>query len=261
MQGTARSRGFNVNLKKSETVWRDFQSRIGPGLANITGFAEHLAHSALSDKETIEEIFKHLEASAGELITVEKEAEGRCEILGQVKNAERDMRDGAEEIDLEEMYKDLVESRKATWQGQACGEHESIKTLKQLRRRAIEEEDEEDELLVAGGSANVDKCPITRANMEDPLKNSTCVHVFSTAGIVSLIAQANRISVTEPYTLDQLPMEAKARCPVAPCPHHVSRMTLKRDYATELTQRQNLASQMVPHDEEDVAEEEEELII
>ncbi|CAN8065636.1 unnamed protein product [Agarophyton chilense] len=86
-------------------------------------------------------------------------------------------------------------------------------------------------------------CPILRCALENPMKNSTCGHVYSLNGVIHLLMQANApTGRVVPNTLAEIPGHFSARCPQFGCNKLLKSSTLKRDFATELTQRQQYVS-------------------
>ncbi|KAL7565266.1 hypothetical protein ACA910_014560 [Epithemia clementina (nom. ined.)] len=66
------------------------------------------------------------------------------------------------------------------------------------------------------------KCPITTMDMEDPVKNTQCGHVYSRKGIEQLMRQSNRGS--------------SCQCPIAGCTNRsVTNDQLEKDLETEVT--------------------------
>ena len=250
-QPQKREQGAQILLGQCEQRWDGYPDRTGAAFATILDFAQYLTNEGQSSVEDRERILDTLIERSQEISAIEKEAMVRSEIMRDVKEREKRLSDKEEEVLLEEYYNGLVGRRKKEWGVGRCGKNnDTVKQLEGLKRRMMGL-DEDEELMMQTQSRNIDKCPITRADMVDPLKNMECVHTYSTVGIVQLIAQKNGIKLKEPITLDQLPMNVKARCPVAPCSHWVSRKTLKKDYQAEYSQRQQrAASQMVDRDEE-----------
>lgn len=72
------------------------------------------------------------------------------------------------------------------------------------------------------------------------MKNTVCGHVYSLKGVITALYQNNGIGDERrfPTSLDRVPQEFQARCPVVGCQHWISARGVKRDFVTELTQRQ-----------------------
>lgn len=104
---------------------------------------------------------------------------------------------------------------------------------------ACDEDLEIQENVGAGSSRNL-RCPVLNRPIEQPVKSTVCGHVYSLMGIISALYQAQRIMDEGrfPKSLNQVPMEYETRCPQVGCSHYISAGKLKRDFDTELTQRQ-----------------------
>lgn len=117
--------------------------------------------------------------------------------------------------------------------------------VQKLIDRLARSGDEELEIEEAVGSApHTLRCPVLNQDIEKPVKSTVCGHVYSLAGIISALYQAQRIMNERmfPKTLDLVPAEYETRCPVVGCQHEISAGKLKRDFRTELTQRQLLSA-------------------
>lgn len=88
-------------------------------------------------------------------------------------------------------------------------------------------------------SAVPKRCPILHTELVNPVKCSDCGHVYSQEGAISYLYQGMRKTTRKlPVRLDDVPAHFEARCPVAGCPVTLRAASLKRDFATELSQRQ-----------------------
>ena len=83
------------------------------------------------------------------------------------------------------------------------------------------------------------RCPILHGEIKLPMKNTACGHVYSCEGAVKLLLQANDYPSNrpQPTKLAEIPAGFRGMCPVAGCPSSFTASSLKRDFATELTQR------------------------
>lgn len=87
------------------------------------------------------------------------------------------------------------------------------------------------------------RCPVTNGALVNPVKNRTCEHVYSLQGAIQILFQANGATAAElPTSLDDVPPHFWARCPSVGCSERISAASLRRDFQTEITQRQILSS-------------------
>jgi hypothetical protein len=82
--------------------------------------------------------------------------------------------------------------------------------------------DDSDEDLEIVGGGEISKCPITTDDMEDPVKNGLCGHIYSRGGIESLLQQTNK----KKWKKVLIP------CPMPGCDQQVEFATLKADRDT-----------------------------
>lgn len=83
------------------------------------------------------------------------------------------------------------------------------------------------------------RCPFTNGALKNPVKNSECKHVYSLEGVLSFFAQNAQAKIpSQSPSLDIIPANWSARCPVAGCNSKIRRNQLKKDYHTQLSQRQ-----------------------
>jgi hypothetical protein len=118
-----------------------------------------------------------------------------------------------------------------------------------------------DDLVVAGGRVVPSRCPITGRDVENPVANTACGHVYSTLGIIGYLWQKNGQKTSPPTSLDAVPEFFSADCPNAGCSKHVTRAALARDFITERSQRLARLGSATQHSgDHDDADEVEELV-
>lgn len=89
------------------------------------------------------------------------------------------------------------------------------------------------------GTVHSLRCPFTNGALTNPVKNSECKHVYSLEGVLSFFAQDAQVQIPpQNPSLNIIPTTWSARCPVAGCNFKIRRSQLKKDYQTELSQRQ-----------------------
>lgn len=121
---------------------------------------------------------------------------------------------------------------------------DNVSELKQIDQliKAIQNADESgDEIQedITTAAPQTQRCPILGGTMMNPVRNVECDHVYSLKGAISILFQRNAPSSRQiPESLDRVPAHFRTSCPMAGCGKQFSAGTLKRDYATELTQRQ-----------------------
>lgn len=120
-------------------------------------------------------------------------------------------------------------------------QREEIQQLQHLINavQGIGDEDLEIQENLLQTSTHQLRCPFTNAELTNPIKNSECRHVYSLNGVLSCFAQNAQVSIPQSsQSLDIIPSSWSARCPVVGCNAKIRRNQLKKDYQTELTQRQ-----------------------
>lgn len=152
--------------------------------------------------------------------------------------------------DFMAFYKATMEAAAASVEGLAVGETDVAREMRELIG-AVEGEDDEDAVHVAEARGGARRCPILGCALDRPVKNVQCGHVYSLKGAIMFLFQnCARRDARVPKELADVPTGYSASCPVAGCPKYFSATDLKRDFATELTQRQ-AQSQVRPRDSMD----------
>ena len=134
-------------------------------------------------------------------------------------------------------------------------EAKKIRDLIKKTARTGDSEEMEDIEITENRSAALRRCPILNCELEDPVKNTVCGHVYSLKGAIQLLFQINASSQARvPNSLERVPPNYSANCPVAMCVQRLSPGQLRRDYATELTQRRMQSASASRRDSMDVEE-------
>lgn len=122
-----------------------------------------------------------------------------------------------------------------------ANDHQDFSAINKLLRTvqsADADDDDVQEDIVASQPRQL-RCPILNSAMLNPHKNTKCNHVYSLQGVLEYLHQKNRTTSSRmPQSLQDVPKSWKCECPVAGCRRSVEAVSLKRDYETELTQRQ-----------------------
>jgi Zinc-finger of the MIZ type in Nse subunit len=168
---------------------------------------------------------------------MDRECKARHEVCATIRNKillER--ANDAAPISEVDVYKTEVDAKRHTWTAPDAVKNERfIKKIDGYIALASGAGDDELVMAESGNDANR-RCPVTGGEMELPLVNTTCGHVYSTAGIIGLLCQANRFRLVS--KLDAIPETLSGKCPVAGCQSSVSKGSLERDFAAEMSQRQ-----------------------
>jgi SUMO ligase MMS21 Smc5/6 complex component len=148
----------------------------------------------------------------------------------------RERANNAAPINEVDMYKLEVDAKRHTWtDANATRGDRHMKEIDKFIAK-LSGSDDDDIVVAAAAAVRNKRCPITGGEIEKPLCNKKCSHVYSTAGIVGMLCQSN--GSPQLSTLAQIPDHFSAKCPVAGCQHTVSKEFLERDYAMEMSQRQ-----------------------
>lgn len=159
---------------------------------------------------------------------------------------------------LAEMYEDSATNAQkvADEAGRTEGpEAKKILDLMKKIARADRDDEMEDIEITENRSETLRRCPILNCELNNPVKNNVCGHVYSLKGAIQLLFQINASSQAQvPNSLERVPPNYSAPCPVAMCVQRLSPGQLRRDYATELTQRQMQSASANRRDSMDVEE-------
>lgn len=140
------------------------------------------------------------------------------------------------------MFNEGVSTAKQEGQRSSLNKAPEVVRVEKLIERisgAKDEDDDIQETTTAGNTRNL-RCPVLNSNIERPVKNTACGHVYSLKGVITVLYQNNGIGDERrfPSSLDRVPHEFQARCPVVGCQHWISARGVRRDFDMELTQRQ-----------------------
>lgn len=170
------------------------------------------------------------------------EAKGRSAACGEMaRQLNMELQSGEPISDLLGLYDSGVESAEQQGQRSSYTRAPEVVRVQKLIDRLARSGDEDLEIEEAVGAASRTlRCPVLNQDIEKPVKSTVCGHVYSLAGVISALYQEQRVMDERrfPKTLDLVPAEYETRCPVVGCQHKISAGKLKRDFGTELTQRQ-----------------------
>lgn len=85
--------------------------------------------------------------------------------------------------------------------------------FKRFKQELGEDDSDDDVMEQVTEMKKIPKCPITTAELTDPVKNKACNHCYSRAGILSMLKRVTEIA-----------------CPVAGCQKKVSKKSLEDDH-------------------------------
>lgn len=185
---------------------------------------------------------------------MEAESKARCEAQKQLAHTLVNVTDEDTTDELEAVYNRDMEAAVKIAERNLRKETQEVQHIQHLLNvvQNIDGSDEEIRENFSTAQRRPTRCPILNCALENPLKNTKCGHVYSLKGAISLLFQKNAArSRTLPSTIDRVPSSYTAQCPCHGCPGVVRRDWLKRDFATELSQRQ---LQSVRRDSMDVEE-------
>eukprot|EP01112_Ceratiomyxa_fruticulosa_P018511 TRINITY_DN5928_c0_g2_i1.p1 TRINITY_DN5928_c0_g2~~TRINITY_DN5928_c0_g2_i1.p1 ORF type:complete len:237 (+),score=66.29 TRINITY_DN5928_c0_g2_i1:166-876(+) len=189
------------------------------GMAISTEAAEGLA----SDTSTKQQITE-LENTMKEYIDLEENLKIQIEALSEVKRAiqrgDRSHMDQLLDSNLKTQRSHKEHNKNNFKQHPKYKEFQQKVWAVNNPDEPLPEEEGEDLVVMTQQEKVI--CPVTRKEMEEPLKNTVCGHTYSKAGITSLL----RGKRSNP-------------CPVAGCNKQVSMSTLERDVEAELQVKQN----------------------
>lgn len=114
--------------------------------------------------------------------------------------------------------------------------------------KLLNTDDDDDDLAVVG-AVSTGKCPIMATPLTNPRKNSACGHVYSAEGALMLLNQTHKRNFN---SLEQVPHNFTAPCPVARCTRTFNSGTLARDYAAEHSQRLRSATHNTEEDDDEI---------
>eukprot|EP00455_Lapot_gusevi_P027692 TRINITY_DN2938_c0_g1_i4.p1 TRINITY_DN2938_c0_g1~~TRINITY_DN2938_c0_g1_i4.p1 ORF type:complete len:194 (-),score=62.08 TRINITY_DN2938_c0_g1_i4:41-568(-) len=141
----------------------------------------------------------------------------------------------ATKVKLERLKRESVEEGKR-------GEGRLVQAEERQREEEEEEEEEEEGgeaeeegvMSIAYQPAKLLKCPITLKEIEIPMKNRECGHIFEKIAIETLLVQ--HLNSLPPRARRQ-PGASQIKCPVAGCRCLVYQDSIERDIQTEAQQR------------------------
>lgn len=115
-----------------------------------------------------------------------------------------------------------------------------ISKLIQIQTGENDDDVQED---LSAPSARPTKCPVSGGELSNPHINR-CGHVFSLGGIIGYLRQnaARGDRHVDPKLLEQIPAHWSSRCPIAHCRGKVQRDSLRKDFQSILSQRQQTAT-------------------
>lgn len=139
---------------------------------------------------------------------------------------------------IQQAYNNGVEVASRNITKAAASNHPDLKSILKTIRKVSGANDEDIEEHTTAQQAPL-LCPILRCALDNPMKNAPCGHVYSLKGAIQLLMQHNAPrGKNPPAVLAEVPGHYSAKCPQFGCSKLVRPSTLKRDYATELSQRQ-----------------------
>eukprot|EP00177_Eucheuma_denticulatum_P005116 GFKZ01009321.1.p1 GENE.GFKZ01009321.1~~GFKZ01009321.1.p1 ORF type:complete len:202 (+),score=26.63 GFKZ01009321.1:543-1148(+) len=176
-----------------------------------------------------------------DLARIDAEAKGRKAVSIELYQAlNNEIRHGNSVADPAAMFERGVQTAaKQARHPQVCKVQEVLEVQSFIDRfKAKEGDDDEVQVDIGSVAQHVTKCPLTGKPLERPVKN-ICGHVYSLEGVIQYLMQHNRASRADmPTELQEVPPQYSAPCAYTGCSTSIRAGTLKRDYATELSQRQ-----------------------
>lgn len=182
---------------------------------------------------------KKLRDGAKAIDSVDVEAKYRAESCNWLSQLMTDREISGKDLLLKyETSKDEVKQKVLQPNGRQREELQQIDGMIKALQSADDDDTEIQENPLQGFAHSL-RCPFTNGALTNPVKNSECKHVYSLEGVLSFFAQDAQVQIpSQNPSLDIIPTNWSARCPVAGCNFKIRRSQLKKDYQTELSQRQ-----------------------
>lgn len=180
-----------------------------------------------------------LKADAKAIDIIDVEAKERAESCNWLSQLVSDREVSGEDLLLK--YESSKREAKQKASQSADRQRDELQQIDAMIRNLQSTDDDDTEIQEnpLHTTTNSLRCPFTNGALTNPVKNSECKHVYSLEGVLSFLAQNAQIKIpSQNPSLDIIPAKWSARCPVAGCNFKIRRSQLKKDYQTELSQRQ-----------------------
>jgi len=160
-----------------------------------------------------------LEESMRTYINLEQQVKDHAKVIEAVKDV---LKRSEQAVDVEQLFTDKTEELQTEVDPK---KHPKFREFRQKvwavhhPDEALPDEQDEDLVVMQTGVEEDNLiCPLTRQELEQPLKNTICGHTYSTEAILAYI-QKNR---------------SRKTCPVAGCSASLDKSTLEQDVETEM---------------------------
>lgn len=148
---------------------------------------------------------------------------------------------------IKEIYEQGLENTQQTVDQTSTSNHPELINIERILQKVSDgmtDNDIEEDLTTQQAPT---LCPILRCALDNPMKNTECGHIYSLKGVIQLLMHDNAPKGRDvPETIAEVPNHFSARCPQFGCNKLLRPSSLKRDFATELTQRQQQGSAQEP---------------
>lgn len=145
------------------------------------------------------------------------------------------------------IYEKGLENTQKTVDHTSISNHPELRNMERILQKVsgvMNDNDIEEDLTTQQAPT---LCPILRCALDNPMKNTECGHIYSLKGVIQLLMHDNAPRGRAiPATIAEVPNHFSARCPQFGCNKLLRPSSLKRDFATELTQRQQQGSAQEP---------------
>ncbi|KAI0559417.1 E3 SUMO-protein ligase Nse2 (Mms21) [Gracilaria domingensis] len=231
-------------FQTSRTRWTSMEEYCDYSKAALVQVATSVASNDETPVDERVKKLKRLKKCGDRLAKLSVKSKCRGAISKELFDASRD--EALEPEKIRGIYQSGLNTTKRQTTKATCSKDFELKNIDKIMKKITGTTDNDIEEDMTTQQAQ-SLCPILKCALDNPMKNMVCGHVYSLKGAIHLLMQANASSSrTVPSTLAEVPDHYSARCPQYGCNKLLKPSTLKRDFATELTQRQQQASTQEP---------------